>query len=354
MSQRRRPDSVASRTMARLRDVADRAGVSLSVASRALTNDAAARISDETRARVLQAADELNYVPDQRARALRLSRSGAIALVVPEVNNAVFAAVYQGVQAECAARQVAVLLGQIDRSDAGRVTALSTLIGHGRVDGVILQRSEQFTDEDVSSVIDVDVPVVLFNSTLGSHSGSVALDDAAAVEVAMTHLREHGHREIGFIAGPPNHDAATRRRDAFIRLATDWGMHVADGWDVPEGWDADAGHRALLKLIRSDRPPTAVLAANVNAGIGALAAAAQHGVVVPDDLSVIAIQDTWMAAYVTPRLTTVRLPLATAGASAAALLLDHLDGAELDDVVIAEPAPELALRTSVAAPPARS
>lgn len=336
--------------MTRLRDVADRAGVSLSVASRALTNDAAARISDETRARVQRAAEELHYVPDHRARALRLSRSGAIALVVPEVNNAVFAAVYQGVQRECATREVAVLLGQIDPQDTGSVTALSSLIGHGRVDGVILQRSEQFTDEDVVNAVDVDVPVVLFNSTVPDRPGSVALDDAASVEVALAHLRDLGHREVGFIAGPVNHDAATRRREAFERCTEQWGMHRAPGWDVPQGWDADSGHRGLLKLIRSGHLPTAVLAANVNAGIGALAAAAQNGVAVPEQMSLIAIQDTWMASYVNPRLTTIRMPMELAGARAAALLLDHLEGAELDDLVIAEPAPEMALRQSTAPP----
>lgn len=338
--------------MARLRDVATRAGVSLSVASRALTNDASARISEETRARVQEAARELSYVPDQRARALRLSRSGAIALVVPEVNNAIFAAVYEGVQATCRDRQVAVLLGQIDRNDAGRVTALSTLIGHGRVDGVILQRSEQFTDDDVSSIVDVDVPVVLFNSRLPAHPGSVALDDAASVEVALGHLRDLGHRSIGFVAGPPNHDAAARRLETFGRLVQEWGLQPAPGWDRPEGWDADSGHRVMMQLMRSQDPPTAVLAANVNAGIGALAAAAQHGVVVPDQMSVVAIQDTWMASYVTPRLTTVRMPMALAGASAAALLLDHLEGADLGDLVVSDPAPELVLRQSSAAPAA--
>ena len=340
--------SVASRGMVRLRDVAMMAGVSLSVASRALTNDATARISEETRMRVQRAAEELNYVPDQRARALRLSRSGAIALVVPEVNNAVFAAVYTGVQSVCAQRQTAVLLGQIDPSDAGTVTALSTLIGNGRVDGVVLQRSEQFTDQDLSDVVDVNVPVILFNSTLPSRPGSVALDDFAPIEVALAHLRDLGHGDVGFIGGPVHHDAASRRRAAFGELTERWGMTAAPGWEAPAGWDAEAGYRAMDTLLSLPDRPSAVLVANINAGIGALAAAHERGVRVPDAISLVAIQETWIADYTVPSLTTVRMPMEQAGARAATMLLDHLDGAALADVVVDEPAPQLVVRASTA------
>lgn len=332
--------------MVRLQDVARKAGLSLSVASRALTNDPLARISDETRKRVWLAAEELGYVPDQRARALRLSRSGAIALVVPEVNDSIFMSVYAGVQQVCADRQVAVLLGQIDGSDIGRATALSTLIGKGRVDGVVMQRSGQFTDEDLSDLIRVGVPVILFNSSLPSHTGSVALDDAAAVRVALGQLRDLGHRRVGFIGGPSHHDAATRRRVAFGELAADWGITPASGWDQPCGWDAASGHAAMSTLVELEDPPSAVLVASFNAGLGALAAAREHGIEVPGQVSVIAIQDTWIAAYTSPPLTTVMMPMELAGARAATMLLDHLDGSELANIVFDDPAPLLVPRCS--------
>lgn len=343
-------ESVASRPMVRLRDVAARAGVSLSVASRALTKDVAARISDETRARVEEAAAELNYVPDHRARALRLSRSGAIALVVPEVNNALFAAVHAGVHEVCTLRKISVLLGQIDPSDLGQGAALSSLIGNGRVDGVVLQRSEQFSDDDVSEVIDVDVPVILFNSSLPTHVGSVALDDHAAVQVAVEHLTSLGHRDVAYIGGPTRHDAAFRRRVAFDQLAATKGLRTLPEWDVPGGWDAPAGHAAMTALLEAGSRPTAVLVANINAAVGALAAAAARDVTVPDELSVVAIHDTWIGAYTCPALTTVLLPMEEAGVRAATMLLDHLDGGALEDVVVSSPAPTLVLRDSTAPP----
>lgn len=332
-------------TMVRLKDVAARAGVSVSVASRALTDDSQARISAETRARIVAAAQELGYQPDHRARALRLSRSGAIALVVPEVNNAIFGGLHSGVQEACQARRTAVLLGQLNASDLGP-DALSKLIGNGRVDGVVLQRAENYDDEALAAAIDIPVPVVLFNSRLPEHPGSLVLDDAAAVRVAVEHLRELGHADIGFIAGAAHHDAAARRLDAFRALAAHDDDHPE--WIQSGGWEAPAGHAAMSHILELAEQPTAVVVASLNAAVGALHAASAAGVRVPEDLSIVAIHDAWIASYTVPALTTVRMPMVEAGALAADMLLDHLDGAALDDRMLDSPAPELVPRGSSA------
>ncbi len=336
--------------MARLKDVAALAGVSPSVASRALTNDAQARISAETRQRILDAAAQLEYVPDHRARALRLSRSGAIALVVPEVNNAIFGRLHEGVHVECDSRHTAVLLGQLDASDRSS-NGLSKLIGRGRVDGVILQRAEEFDDDALATAIDIDVPVVLFNSTLPGHDGAVALDDAAAVAVAIEHLSELGHRDIGFITGAPHHDAAARRLTAFREALAAHSLPVREEWIGEGGWEAPAGMAALNRILALPERPTAVLVASLNAAVGALAAATAAGIAVPAELSLVAIHDAWIAAYTTPALTTVQLPMAESGRRAAAMLLDHLDGEPLKNVTLREPRPHLVVRASTAPPP---
>lgn len=335
--------------MVRLKDVAERAGVSVSIASRALTDDAQARMSAETRARILAAAAELGYQPDHRARALRLSRSGAIALVVPEVNNAIFGGLHEGIQEACQSRRTAVLLGQLNASDRSS-DALSRLIGNGRVDGVVLQRAESYDDDALRAALDVPVPTVLFNSRLPDRVGSVVLDDPAAVRIAVEHLRQLGHTAIGFIAGAAQHDAAARRLEAFTALTADDPPHPE--WTQEGGWEAPAGHAAMSRILGLEERPTAVIVASLNAAVGALHAAAQHGVRVPDDLSIVSVHDAWIASYTVPELTTVRMPMVEAGHRAASMLLDHLDGAELEDVVLESPAPELIARES-SAPPRR-
>jgi LacI family transcriptional regulator len=335
--------------MARLKDVALLAEVSLSVASRVLNNDVGARINPATRQRVVDAAQQLNYVPDHRARALRLSRAGAIALVVPEVNNAIFASLHAGVQEACHERSTAVFLSQLGAPAEGH-SALGGIIGNGRVDGVILQRSEQYSDEALRAAIQLDVPVVLFNSRLEGHTGSVALDDRASVAVALDHVAALGHRSVGFLSGAAQHDAAIRREKAFRELTVERGLETRDSWIQEAGWEAPAGAAAMAHLLDQPEKPTAVLVASLNAGIGALHSALAHGVSVPRDMSLMAIHDTWLATYSTPTLTTVAMPMHAAGRAAATMLLDHVSGAELSDIIIASPAPELMARESTAAP----
>lgn len=333
--------------MVRLKDVAARAGVSVSVASRALTDDSQARISAETRARISAAAEELGYQPDHRARALRLSKSGAIALIVPEVNNAIFGGLHSGIQDACQVRRTAVLLGQLNASDRS-ADALSRLIGNGRVDGVILQRAEDYDDASLQTALNISVPTVLFNSRLPGRVGSVVLDDPAAVRIAVEHLRALGHEHIGFIAGAAHHDAAARRLEAFTELTAGDTTHPE--WIQSGGWEAPAGHDAMQRILSLERRPTAIVVASLNAAVGALHAAAGMGVRVPDELSIVSIHDAWIASYTVPELTTVRMPMADAGHRAATMLLDHLDGAELEDLVVSDPPPELLARGSSRAP----
>jgi len=334
--------------VARLKDVAQLAQVSVSVASRVLNHDEGARINADTRQRVLEAAEQLAYVPDHRARALRLARAGAIALIVPEVNNAIFGNLHAGVQEACHDSSTAVFVAQLDApEDDSR--SLARVIGNGRVDGAVLQRSDLYSDEALLTALQVDVPVVLFNTRLDGHVGSVAMDDAASVRIALDHLRELGHRQIGFIAGAARHDAAVRRLDAFRDQAGD---ATRDEWIVPAGWEAPAGASAMEVLLSRAERPTAVLVASVNASIGALSAALAAGIRVPEDLSIITIHDTWQANYVTPAITTVAMPMHAAGHAAATMLIEHLSGAPLRDEIIASPEARLVVRASTA-PPSR-
>jgi LacI family transcriptional regulator len=334
--------------MARLKDVAQLAEVSLSVASRVLNNDEGARINAATRQRVIDAAAKLEYVPDHRARALRLSRAGAIALVVPEVNNAIFASLHAGVQEACTDSSTAVFLAQLGSPDEGRAP-LHRLIGNGRVDGVILQRSEVYDDEALRALLSLDVPVVLFNSALEGHEGSVAMDDRASVQVALEHLRGLGHRSIGFISGAEKHDAAARRLAAFHEFTAGLGLTRPE-WIQPAGWEAPAGSAAMDVLLRQSERPTAVLVASLNAAIGALSSALAHGIRVPEDLSIMSVHDAWLAEYVTPALTTVAMPMHAGGHAAASMLLKHLSGEPLTDLVVTDPAPLVMARGSVAPP----
>ncbi len=342
--------------MGTLDDVARAAGVSKSVASRALTGDAKARMSDATRARILAAAAELDYVPNARARALRQSRSGAIGLIVPDVNNAVFADMLAGVHDATTRHGTDVLLGQVDPPPEG-AQQLSRLVREGRVDGLLIQRREDFDNTMLAAVLRDDVPAITVNSRLLGRVGSVILEDERGAALATQHLIGLGHRRIAFISGTHTHDTAQRRKSGYRRAMADAGLTPEPSWMIDAGWESDAGAQALDTLHRDvelGKPggPTAVVVASVNAAVGALFTALRLGLGVPDELSIVGINTTWVSNTVYPAITTVKLPLHRLGQVAATMLLDHLAGAELADLVIEDPAPELVIKETTAPPSA--
>lgn len=335
--------------MASLQEVADEAGVSKSVASRALTGDEQARISDATRARIRRAADRLRYVPNHRSRALRFARTGAVGLIVPDVNNAVFAEMLGGVQDRAEESGMSVLLSQVDPPPAG-TAQLRELVAAGRVDGVLLQRREDFDDRMLDAVLAQDTPAVLINSRLPDRTGSVVLDDVAGASMATRHLIDLGHQRIAHLAGVRTHDTAQRRHQGFRDAMQGAGLKVRPSWVLRSGWEAPGGAEAARRLMAGRTRPTGLVVSSVNAAIGALSALSRDGVRVPEELSVVTINDTWVAQVWNPGLTTVRMPLRALGRRACGMLLDHLAGEALSNVVVGEPTPELVLRGSTSAP----
>ncbi|QNE48634.1 LacI family transcriptional regulator (plasmid) [Glaciihabitans sp. INWT7] len=335
------------RSAATLGDVARLAGVSQSVASRALNDDRMARISASTRERVKGAASKLDYIPDHTARALRAGRAGALALVVPDVGNAVFSELFAGVRAASAAERVTVLLGQLNEPSVVE-EGLSGIAGNGRVDGIILQRPERMTDAELEALLDVRAPVVLFNSVLRRRMGSVILDDHRAAWIATDYLLSLGHTRIGLIGGTREHDAARRREAGYREAMHHAGRRIDLAWVSSTGWEAEAAAGALEDVLAGTRRPTALVVASVNAAIGVVAAALRRGLRIPDDLSIVSIQDTWVAGMMVPSVTVVRMPLREAGTAAARMLLAYASGGGLHNVVITDPAPVLVVRESTA------
>lgn len=334
--------------MATLQDVADAAGVSRSVASRVLTGDEHARVSDETRERVRTAATSLQYVPSHRARALRFKRAGAVGLIVPDVTNAVFADMLGGVQDRAGEADMSVLLGQVDPPPSGR-RHLRELVAAGRIDGVLLQRREDMDDEALAEALGDDVPVVLINSRLPGRSGSAVLDDAEGARTATGHLIGLGHERIAHVAGVQHHDTALRRHQGYLEAMAEAGLTVRDEWVERAGWEAPAGEQAVGRLLEASRRPTGLVVSSVNAAVGAVSALGRAGVRVPADMSVVTLLDTWVSRTWNPSLTSVQLPLHELGRAACGALLDHLSGSPLRDLVVTDPRPRLVVRESTRA-----
>ncbi len=335
--------------MATLSDVAKRAGVSISAVSRVLSDAPGARVSQQTRDRIKQAATELNYRPNFAGRALKFSRTNVIALVVPDLTNAFVTELMMGVEDEARERDYMVLLGRTEDLKPGG-DMISRLIGEGRVDGMLVQAADQSSESDIEELIEANYPIVFINSVRAGSSAGVVLQDEDGARLATRHLIDLGHRRIAMVGGLPQSYTAQRRVTGFSAAMAAAGLPVPPERVTRLGYYPEQGRIALRQLMSRPEPPTAVVVANINAAIGALSEARELGLRVPEDLSLISVHDAWTAENTWPPLTTVKMPMYQLGRAAVAGLAARLRGDSGFDHVVREPAPRLVLRLSTQAP----
>ena len=326
---------------ARLRDVAERAGVDPSLVSRVLSGSLPFSIRDETRERIVAAAAELDYRPNAQARALRRRRSMLIGMIVPTLSNVVFERIHAG------AAERAEELGYTLVVAAGTADDFPDLL-HGQVDGLLLAVATQ-KHAPVVVPRGLRLPIVLVNRAESDGLTSVTVDDAAGARLATQHLFELGHRRVGHLAGPSEVDTGRRRLQGFLEACRERGDEPAGDLIVEGGYSEREGFAAMHALL--DRPdrPTAVFVANLLAAVGALAAARQLGLRVPVDVSVASLHDAPLAEYLDPPLTTVRMPLEEMGRRAIEILL--AERRETAEAFRVETPPVLVVRDSTSLPP---
>lgn len=332
----------------RLRDVAMQADVSTTIASRVLNNDPIVRVREETRTRVLEAAEALGYVPNGVARSLRSSRSDSIGLVMHNLASPMNTTVLDGVRGRCAEAGYVTLLADSEQLTADS-SRLRSFLARGRLDGVILHVGHGHHDRLIEKV-SRNLPAVLVNAEGSGSVPSARLDDAAAGRAATEHLLALGHTDICFIGGPDGSVTSRSRKrgyeDALLDARVKPPRHA-----ISAGWTAEHGEEAALSILRQPTMPTAIIVANVVTASGVLTVLRAAGVRVPTDVSVIAIHDAWFAKHLAVSLTTVKLPLFELGQTAADLLLATLAGKTIGaGALIADPPPEIILRESTAAP----
>ena len=333
--------------MVKLTDVAALAGVSPSAASRVLSGDTSVRVSDATRERVLDAARQLDYVPNHAGRSLRTSRSSTIALVVPDVTSAVFAELANGADQEAAARGLAIVLGRAERiRDDG--DWLRRMLGESRIDGVILQLPDGTEPAELEAMVGRETPIVIINSLDDGPLSTIVLDDAAGIRAAVEHLRSLGHERLGFVGGLSTNGTARRRERGFRSAMEEAGLAVREEWITRLGYTGIEGRSALEALESRGPLPTGLVVANLNAALGVLAAIHARGLRVPNDVSIVALHDVWYADAIWPPITTVRMPLRELGTAAVTRVVDG--GRAVTHATIGSPAPVLVVRQSTAAP----
>jgi DNA-binding LacI/PurR family transcriptional regulator len=328
-------------------DVARHAGVSKGAVSFALNGRSG--VSPRTRQRILDVAAELGWSPSHRARALSTSRAFALGLVVardPELIGAdpFFPTFIAGVEKVLAERNQALVL-QVVTSPAAEEEGYRRLAREGRVDGVILVDLRQ-DDPRIALLEEIGLPAVTLNRPdVPTRFPAVVLDDRPGVTAVVDHLVGLGHTAIAHVAGPDPYLHAIARREAFQQALAAAGL--PPGPVVPGDFTAAGGRAATLRLLSGPDRPTAIVYANDVMALSAIAVAAELGIRIPDDLSITGFDDTDLAGYAHPALTTVRADARGWGEVAARTLLALIEEQGTADTAL--PPAELVLRRSTSA-----
>jgi DNA-binding LacI/PurR family transcriptional regulator len=297
-----------------IRDVATRAGVSPATVSRVFSQPET--VAPGTRQRVLTAAEELRYAPNPVARSLARRRTGNLGIVVPDIANSFSAMIIKAAQQEARHAEYALFVTASEElvdDEERQARALAP-----QVDGLLLT-SPLASDACLRELADI-VPVVVTNRLLDSVP-AVLTESAQATGHAVEHLHALGHREVAYLAGPDGYSNDSRTsglKAACARL----GLEPVVLGPFPARFSS--GVRAADLVLAAGA--TAVVAFNDDIAAGLLTRFADRGVRVPEHISVVGHDDTALAEMVTPRLTTVHIPAAAAGATATQLLIRYVRG----------------------------
>jgi LacI family transcriptional regulator len=309
-----------------LRQVAERSGVSVSTASRALTGSS--RVSSPTVARVRAAAAALGYRPNASARTLRTARSRFIGLVVTNLVNTSFHTIAEVVQREFAQRGYQLMLSVTAGDPVQERSSLHTLVDHSAA-GVIVVGSDSEATEELRKL---GTPTVHLARRPRDPAGDCVLgDEIAGGRSATEYLLENGHRRIAIIAGPPDVPSGRERMQGYWLAMQAAGVQVSKELALATPLSPDAGGTAVEALLTlpARRRPTALLVANHEASYGALPALREHTVTIPAELSVICYEDSPLARWWHPAITVIDNNARQMGELAARLLLQRLEAAEV-------------------------
>lgn len=292
-----------------LKELAGRAGVSVSTVSRALNRPDL--VGSATRVRVAALADELGCVPNHAARTLITGRTATWGLVVPDLENPFFPGIVKGAQTAARAGGCSLLIVDTDESAEDERAFVEHLMRQS--DAVVLCSSRMSREQLLSA--NGDGPLVLVNR-VEQGIPHVTFDTRQGVREAAAHVRALGHRRVGYVAGP-EHSYSDRERAALVEAEfSALSLHIVHlGRFEPS---AEGGQAAADEVLLSD--VTAVMAYDDIMAMGLISRLRSYGVDVPRDLTVIGWDDVEFAELFTPALTTIHLPRRDAGIAAIRLL----------------------------------
>ncbi|MBW7456521.1 LacI family DNA-binding transcriptional regulator [Paenibacillus sepulcri] len=316
--------------MAKLKDIAERVGVSISTVSRVMKNDTNRSVSDETRKKIWETAEQIGYKTSRPAKVKKNEPKSTyhigcvVAMPQNKYNNPYFSVILEGIEKALteAGMRLEFVYSIEKQSD---IEQLKSLVKEHRIDGMlVVERIDgeayQWIKANVRNIVgvdisDKDVPVVSY-------------DRAAAAKEAVNHLIEQGHRQIAYIGGAELDDnfRDEKRFLGYRSAMQEAGLTVHDNWVIDVKWDVSLSYELTKQAFEnSAHTPTAIFAASDMMAIAAMRAATERELKIPDDIAFFGVDNIEISEFTSPPLSTIHVPKLEMGMFAAKLLLDYME-----------------------------
>ncbi|PIB25734.1 LacI family transcriptional regulator [Amylibacter kogurei] len=328
---------------AKIQDVARIAGVSTATVSRALSNPDL--VAESTRNAVMDAVAESGYRINHTARNLRRQRSGSILALVPNLANPFFSQILAGLSSVLSPAGYGLLIADT-QTDNDPQERLRHFIQNGLADGIVIFDGNLPKQELLPAQ---HPPIVLACEWVDFDLPSVRVDNAKGAQIAIQHLYDLGHRQIGHITGPNGNVLAESRLQGMKSALAALNLQQPDQWVFQGDYSMDSGAFAAKQWMALDNRPTAVFSASDEMACGFMGALQHAGIDVPRDVSVIGFDNIEVVEHLTPALTTIRQPRRLIGQHAGQMVIKMIDDATMRCPSELIPV-ELIIRNSVVAP----
>ena len=306
-----------------MQDVADRAGVSPKTVSRVVNNEP--RVSESTRKKIQKVIDELSFQPNKSAQSLAADRSLLIGLLYDNPSSTYVVDLQAGVLGVCNKFGYGLVIHPCENDSPELIQRLRELLDSSRMDGLVLTPPMTENQELLDFLVSSGTPYVLISPLDNSQSElSVSVDDSVITQQAIQSLIDFGHQRIGFITGLRKRSGSEMRLLGYQQALEKNNISYDESLIVQGNFTFGSGVVAAQELLRHENPPTAIFASNDYMAAGVMKVALQLRISIPHELSLCGFDDTPVAGYMSPGLTTIRHPLEQLASHAGELLIRQL------------------------------
>lgn len=310
-----------------IKDIAKEANVSVATVSRVLNNKP--DVGDETRAKILNIIDEMNYNPNSVARGLVMQKTHTIGLIIPDISNPFFPQVARAIEDKAQKLDYSVIFFNTDNHLEREKKAVE-LFKSKQVDGLIVSLSVG-NEKILKNLKKANYPVVQIDrSVLDDYYPLVSIDNQNSAYQIVEYMLKKGYRKIAHITGDLNATTARDRLEGYKKALNDYQLEINEDYIIEGDYTQHSGYEAMQKLLKLENRPTAVFAANDLSAAGVYKALFAADLKIPGDIAVAGHDDIEIASLLRPELTTMRQPKYSLGEKAVTVLLRMINSQDLN------------------------